>query len=107
MRRNAAVDLVATGNAHAGAGYSARNASTGLARTARTAGAEQAMSATMTTRAGTVARTFAVAVCILTMSCTAGGAEQCDAMEVPPGFCATDFARDVGPVRRSFQCLRT
>lgn len=40
-----------------------------------------------------------VVVCIASAACTRSSAPSCDALEVPPGFCATEFAPNVGPVR--------
>ena len=41
----------------------------------------------------------AVAFCVASVACTRTSGPRCDALEVPPGFCATEFAPNVGPVR--------
>jgi glucose/arabinose dehydrogenase len=42
---------------------------------------------------------MAIAFCIVSVACTQAATPGCDALEVPPGFCATEFAPNVGPVR--------
>jgi len=39
------------------------------------------------------------ALCIASAACTRTSGPRCDALDVPPGFCATEFAPNVGPVR--------
>jgi len=40
----------------------------------------------------------AAVVCVVCVAC-ATDAPRCDALDVPPGFCATEFVHNVGPVR--------
>jgi glucose/arabinose dehydrogenase len=41
----------------------------------------------------------AVALGLASVACTRISGPRCDALDVPPGFCATEFAPNVGPVR--------